>query len=125
MFIACERNLEDFLDYCKVADIVCIVTSVKGTNFKDTSLDPFNNCEPFDEFGYQMINTMNIQGVPAVLGIIQHLDTLPKKHKKPIEKLFNRFFGSELSFDDKCMTFGSKSDTFNLLRNLNQIQAKH
>jgi len=71
-----------------------------------------------------MINAMNIQGVPAVLGIIQHLSTIPKKHQKAIEKLFSRFFKSELSFGDKCMSFEKKSDTFGLLRNLNFVQTK-
>ena len=71
-----------------------------------------------------MINAMNIQGVPSVIGLIQDLQTLPRKHQKPIEKLFTRYFRSELTFEDRCIAFSGKQDSFALLRNLSLMEAK-
>jgi len=40
--------------------MICVISSVKSTNIKGLSVDPFNNCEPFDEFGYSMIANLKI-----------------------------------------------------------------
>ena len=104
------------MDYSKVADIMCLVTSAKGTNFSNISLDPYNACEPFDEHGYAMLHALRIQGLPAVCGVIQHVEGYPQRQQQKIFKLFARFLGSELLFSDKFVGYGGAQDTVPFLR---------
>jgi pre-rRNA-processing protein TSR1 len=55
-FIANKRNLLDILDSVKAADYVCFLLSAK---------------EPVDHFGDLCIRSIQAQGVPTVIGLVQ------------------------------------------------------
>lgn len=55
-----DRNFESNLDFCKVADIVCPVLSCKDTNLEKLNLDPYNNANAFDDWGYKVLSALRI-----------------------------------------------------------------
>jgi len=64
------------LDYCKIADIVCVVLSCKDADQSSVLLDPFAHARAFDDMGYAMLTVMRAQGFPTVVGIVQDLETI-------------------------------------------------
>ena len=60
MFIACDRDIEKALDYCKVADIVCPILSCRDCEVDKINLDPHGSARAFDDFGYRMLSCLRI-----------------------------------------------------------------
>lgn len=73
MLFSCT-SLTQFLDYCKVADVVCIVLSCKDADTKSLTLDPHLYAKAFDELGYEMLEYLRAQGVPTILNVMQDID---------------------------------------------------
>ena len=72
-----EINRDDpyqVLDVGKVADIVLMVFSCKETNVSSVKADPFEHSKAIDEVGYKALSLIRSQGMPQLLGVMQHLE---------------------------------------------------
>lgn len=62
------------MDISKIADIVVVVMSCKETNVSGVKHDPFQQSKAIDEIGYRALNLIRSQGVPSIIGVLQHLE---------------------------------------------------
>jgi pre-rRNA-processing protein TSR1 len=123
IFISCPRNMDIFLDYCKVADVVGVVLSCKNVEQNTLVLDPFEHAKAFDEFGYQMLSCMRTQGEPACIGILQDLEVVNPAKQPTVKKIFQRFFESEFSESHKFVSLNNNDAKtyFNLMRTFQEV----
>ena len=75
------------MDYCKIADIVCVTLSCKDAEQSSVLLDPFEHARAFDEMGYAMLTVMRAQGFPTVVGILQDLETIASSKQAAVKHL--------------------------------------
>ena len=73
--------------------------SCRGTDYLNMNLNPDKYCNAIDELGYKHISMLRTQGIPEVVGVLQHLDELPEKKQNMVKKFFQRYFEGE--FDPK------------------------
>jgi hypothetical protein len=57
-----------------VADIVLVVMSCKETNVQGVKEDPFLHSKAIDELGYRGLSLIRSQGMPSLIGVLQHLE---------------------------------------------------
>ncbi len=98
------------MDIAKVADIICVVMSCKGTDYSNVKLDPDKYCHAIDELGYKHINMLRAQGIPSVVGALQHLEEIPNKKQNLIKKFFQRYFESEFDGQEKFFVVNKKEE---------------
>lgn len=90
IFISCDRNFYNCLDFGKVADIICPVLSCKDCNIEGLVKDPHSNAKAFDEQGYKLLSALRIQGISKMFGIIQDLEEIPTSKQSLVNyKIFN------------------------------------
>lgn len=75
IFMHSSRNLLEFLDYAKVADIICPILSVKNVNLQEFRLNE-DKSNAFDELGLTMITSLRSQGHGVIIPIVQDLHLL-------------------------------------------------
>ena len=69
------------LDVCKVADLVVGIMSCKHTKVGGLKQDPWEHAQAIDELGYRALYMMRSQGMPSLVGVLQHLeDVSSSKH---------------------------------------------
>lgn len=126
IFLTCPRVPETFLDYCKIADIVCVTLSCKDVEQSSVSLDPFEHARAFDEMGYAMLTVMRAQGFPTVVGVIQDLEAIAANKQATVKKIFTRFFESELGVDEKVVALNNNDPKsyLALMRVLQEVTLK-
>ena len=108
IFISSSRSDYSVMDVAKVADIICVVMSCKGTDYSNVKLDPDKYCHAIDELGYKHINILRAQGMPAVIGALQHLEGLPNNKQNMVKKFFQRYFESEFDAQEKFFVVNKK-----------------
>ena len=75
IFLQVDRNDPySVLDTCKVADIVVAVMSCQKTNVGGIKQDPFEQAQAIDEIGYRALHMVRSQGMPSLIGALQHLE---------------------------------------------------
>jgi len=62
------------MDVGKVADLVIMVMSCKETNVKNVRDDPYEHMKAIDEIGYRALSLIRSQGMPSMIGALQHLE---------------------------------------------------
>ena len=82
--------------------LIIAVFSCQDIDISKSKLDP-STCAAFDETGYKSISLLRTQGMPQILGVIQHLDTHAAKKQKDIKKLFSRYYESEFPDSSKLV----------------------
>ena len=92
-----------------------------------------------DELGRQFLTLTKAQGVPAVIGVVQGMGSVPTKHRTAVRKHAATFFAGEFGADTNSVVVdadsGSKTvttagenltgGTFQLLRSLLEVRLKH
>lgn len=135
IFISCDRDFFACLDFAKVADIICPVLSCKDCQIDGLVKDPHSNAKAFDEAGYKLLTALRIQGIPKMMGIIQDLESIPTAKQslvkfvfekvlylKKVRKFYQRYFTSELTTDDKNISFEpNEQGVRTLIRNLQTL----
>lgn len=76
------------LDVCKVSDLVIAVMSCKHTNVGGLSKDPFEHAKAIDELGYRALHLIRSQGMPSLIGVLQHLESISSSKQSQVKKLF-------------------------------------
>ena len=74
-----EINRDDpysVLDVAKVADIILVGMSCKKTNVSGVKADPFEHAQAIDEIGYRALSLIRSQGMPSLIGVLQHLEAI-------------------------------------------------
>jgi len=97
-----EINRDDpysVMDVGKVADIIVVVMSCKNTNVSGVKADPFEHAKAIDEVGYRALSLIRSQGMPSLIGVLQHLEAISSSKQAYVKKLFTRIF--ELEFTSK------------------------
>ena len=89
-----QRNELSILDWGKVIDAIIVVFSCKNVDMSKAKMDP-STCQAIDEMGYNVLSLLRTQGLPPVIGVLQHLETNSSKKQKEIKKLFTRYYESE------------------------------
>ena len=113
IFLQIDRNDPySVLDVCKVADLVVTVMSCKHTNVGGLKQDPFEHSKAIDEIGYRALHLLRSQGMPSLIGVLQHLENISSSKQSQVKKLFQRMHTSE--FTDKYK--------FLMLNNVNESQ---
>lgn len=111
IFLEMDRNSPySVMDVAKVADMVICVMSCRKTNVQNVKQDPFEHGKAIDEIGYRALSLVRSQGLPSLLGVLQHIEHQSSSKHSQVKKLFQRIFESE--FTDKCkfMSINKSSD---------------
>jgi pre-rRNA-processing protein TSR1 len=120
IFIEVDRNDEQaVLEAGKIADIVVVVMSCKETEVSGLKVDPDKYSNAIDEVGYKALGHLRSQGMPALIGVLQHLELLSSKKQPQIKRLFLRYFTSEFTDRHKFMNVNlsqAQTDVNALLR---------
>ena len=112
IFLEIDRNDPySVMDVCKVADILITVMSCKNTNVSGLKQDPFANAKAIDEIGYRALSLVRSQGMPTLLGVLQHVEAIASSKQNYVKKLFSRFFFAEFTEKYKFMTLNNVSDS--------------
>jgi len=103
-FMVAERNAMSLLDSVKVADVICFVLPV-GIHNENTStkgMEAFLG-DSVDEAGRHFISLAKAQGMPQVIGLIQHLDMVPSNRQNAVKKHATNFFSEEFGSNIKVL----------------------
>ena len=92
------------LDAGKVADLVLVVMSCKDSETQGLKIDPDRYSHAIDEAGYKALGLLRSQGLPSLIGVLQHLEQVASKKQPQIKKLFTRYFVSEFTDRHKFMS---------------------
>lgn len=98
------------LDVGKVADLVLVVMSCKETNVSGVKDDPFLHSKAIDEIGYRALSLIRSQGMPSLIGVLQHLEAISSVKQPYVKKLFQRIFTSEFTDKYKFMFQNNSTD---------------
>ena len=75
IFLQIDRNDPySILDVCKIADLVIGVMSCRHTKVGGLKQDPFEHSKAIDEIGYRALHLVRSQGMPSLIGVLQHLE---------------------------------------------------
>lgn len=99
--------------------MVVVVMSCKETQVEGLKVDPDQNSHAIDELGYKSLGLLRSQGLPSLIGVLQHLELSSSKKHPQIKRLFGRYFTSEFTDRHKLMTVNlanSSTDINALLR---------
>jgi len=99
------------MDTCKVADLLICVMSCKRTNVSGVRQDPFAHSKAIDEVGYRALGLVRSQGMPSLVGVLQHVEAVGSSKQSYVKKLFQRIFISEFTDKYKFMSLNSVTDT--------------
>lgn len=89
IFLEIDRNDPySVLDVGKVADLVLVVMSCKETNVSGVKDDPFLHSKAIDEIGYRALSLIRSQGMPSLIGVLQHLEAISSVKQPYVKKLF-------------------------------------
>ena len=108
-----EMNRNDpysVLDIAKVADQLLVVMSCKNTDVSGVKQDPFEHAKAIDEIGYRALNLVRSQGMPCLLGVLQHVESISSSKQSQVKKLFQRIFTSEFTDKHRFMNLNTVTD---------------
>lgn len=112
IFIEMNRNDPySILDVAKVSDLVLVGMSCRKTNVTGVKQDPFEHSKAIDELGYRALSLVRSQGMPSMIGVLQHIEHLSTSKHSMVKKLFTRIFESEFTDKYKFMTLNRSSET--------------
>ena len=96
-FFEATRDQIDVLDLAKVADLLVFVMTPNADR-SDVGLDAH---------GDHLLTCIKAQGVPAVLGVVQALDTVQAKHQGFIKKQCTRYLHTQFPDEPKMLVLDS------------------
>lgn len=67
------------LEVGKIADIILVVMSCAESDVKGLKTDPDKYSNAIDETGYKALGLLRSQGIPALVGVLQHLEKISSK----------------------------------------------
>jgi hypothetical protein len=112
IFLEMDRNDPySIMDVAKIADIVVVAMSCKKTNVNGLKHDPFEHAKAIDELGYRALSLIRSQGMPSLIGVLQHLEHVSSSKHSYVKKLFQRIFTSEFTDNYKFMSINKSSET--------------
>ncbi|CDW72986.1 pre-rrna-processing protein tsr1 homolog [Stylonychia lemnae] len=131
-----EINREDdeaVLQVGKIADLILVVMSCAESDIKGVKIDPDRFSNAIDETGYKALGLLRSQGLPALVGVLQHLEKHKSNKQPQLKKLFQRYFESEFTNQHKFLNFNlatADTDVNALLRQIavlypNEITWRH
>jgi len=85
------------LEIGKIADLILVVMSCADCDVKGLKQDPDKYAHAIDEAGYKALGMLRSQGLPSLIGVLQHLEKVSSKKQPQIKKLFQRYFESEFT----------------------------
>jgi len=88
------------IDIAKVADILLLVIPKEGIDSK----------------GEQFISMIKAQGLPSVIGILQGLNTLPKKQNKQLKKQYTKWFQTTFNDEFKVLSLDTEEEGQQVVR---------
>lgn len=109
-----EMNRNDpysIMDVAKVADLVLVVMSCRKTNVTGVKQDPFEHSKAIDELGYRALSLIRSQGLPSMIGVLQHIEHISSSKHSMVKKLFQRIFESEFTNTYKFMSLNRSTET--------------
>ena len=72
-----EINRDDdnsVLEVGKIADLIIVAMSCSESDIKGVKVDPDRYSNAIDEQGYKALGLLRSQGLPALIGVLQHLE---------------------------------------------------
>jgi len=122
IFLEIDRqNEHTVLEVGKLADIILVVMSCKDTEIQGLKVDPDQFSHAIDETGYKALGLLRSQGLPSLIGVLQHLEQVSSKKQPQIKRLFQRYFTSEFTDRHKFMNVNlanAQTDINALLRQI-------
>ena len=114
IFLQIDRNDPySILDVCKIADLVIGVMSCRYTQVGGLKQDPFEHAKAIDEIGYRALHLVRSQGMPSLIGVLQHVEYISSSKQSQVKKLFQRMFTSEFTDKYKFMMLNNVNDNQN------------
>ena len=121
-FVCCPRNLEYFLDYCKVADYVIFVHSLQFIDILNLNSNPRDNLNVIDELGNKAISSLRAQGQLSSFSIFVNMPSSNLNKIKDIKFYCNRLIKEEFNEESSCYYIDNKSDLLKLFLNIQNNQ---
>lgn len=111
IFLEMDRNDPySVMDIAKIADLVVVIMSCQQTNINGVKQDPFEHAKAIDELGYRALSLIRSQGMPSLIGVLQHLEHQSSSKHSQIKRLFQRIFESEFTDKYKFMSLNKSSE---------------
>lgn len=98
--------------------------SCKAAKVSTLKNDPYEASNAIDEIGYRALHLLRTQGMPSLIGVLQHLEHVSSSKQSQVKKLFQRMFTSEFTDKYKFMMLNAvhevhlKQDSNALLRQI-------
>ena len=120
--VVASRSRVSVLDVAKVADILCFVLPVGGGREEEmevevegkreggSALERFLG-EAVDAFGREAVTLCKNQGLPTVVGCVQQLEGVPRKHRTAVKRHATLFFEEEFGSEVKVMSAWAESES--------------
>jgi pre-rRNA-processing protein TSR1 len=105
-FLETTRDQVDVLDLAKCADLLLMVMT-PNTDKTDVGLDAH---------GDHLLTIIKSQGVPAVLGAVQALNSVQPKHQSFIKKQCTRYLHTQFPHEPKMLALDTSADAQQVLR---------
>ena len=101
-FVCVDRNIENLMDYCKVADFVFCIHSLDKINMYNLNNVPEDSLNVIDEIGNSAISSLRAQGQLPTFSLFLNMPKLQAKKVTNIKfyckRLIKEEFNSELSY---------------------------
>ena len=82
IFLEIDRDdVYSILDAGKVADMVLMVMSAEESDETKVKINPDAYSGAIDQQGYKALSLLRSQGMPTLLGILQHLEKISSKRQ--------------------------------------------
>ncbi|KAI9594595.1 hypothetical protein BDF19DRAFT_444182 [Syncephalis fuscata] len=98
-----QRNFIDVLDAAKVADFCVFLLSAE---------------EEVDKFGELCLRSIQSQGVPSVINVVQHLNNVPVKKRNDVKKSLTSFISYFFPDQDRILSVDTDTEAQVIIRGL-------
>lgn len=125
VLINCRRDLNVFVHFLKVADVVLSVSSFAHVDVNNLNKMPEDALRIVDEIGNQAISIMRAQGQPPIVSVVTDIDQLDKSKHKDAKFYSKRLIAEEFGKDAECHVLEKQSDILKVLLDLHKKKLTH
>ena len=109
-FVVCHRNLESFLNYLKIGDIVIGISTISKMDVQNINKTPADSINIIDEIGNKAIGLMRSQGHLPFISNILEIEKLDKSKHKIAKFYSKRLIQEEFTENSSCHFIENRED---------------
>lgn len=125
ILVNCPRDLDTFLGYLKVADVVIGMSTYAHVDAPNLNKMPEDAIRIIDDLGNQAISLMRAQGQPPFLSVVTDLEQLDRNKHKDAKFYARRLIGEEFGKESECHIVERQADILKVLLDLHKRKQFH